>query len=224
MTEDDRKRKKEDEEPDEEEVYEDIFNVPRRRRHYDPFFGSFDAEFERMRQYMDQMMEAAMRGDLTRDDQMKPFIYGFTMRTGPDGKPHFQEFGNTRNVRRLSESRKAPSCGDGACADGTCGAPRGQGYAINGSREPLTDVIDCGDSIAVTVELPGVEKKDIHLEVAEDFLTIRVDTEGRRYFKEVELPAPVEEGTTKASYKNGVLDVTLKKSQDKRKGKKVEIE
>lgn len=180
----------------------------------DPFFSSFDDEFESMRRYMDKMMRSAMKGGLEGDDLNKPFIYGFSMRTGPDGKPVFQEFGNTRRMRGLN--------GDARPAEQ--GPSRPPEPTVRG-REPLTDVIDCGDTIAVTVELPGVDKADIELEVHEETLTIKVDTESRRYFKEVDLPSPVKEDTAQASYKNGVLDVTLtKKCPGKKKGQKVPIE
>jgi HSP20 family protein len=229
----DRKRKErkehggdehEDELEDEHEgVYEDIFGLPRRRRGLDdPFFSDFDAEFERMRRYMDRMMQAAMRGGLARDGPNRPFIYGFSMRTGPDGRPVFQEFGNTRNVKRVTGP------GQSACpavGEGQEGPVRDQGGPEYGGREPLTDVIDCGETLAVTVELPGVERDDIELEISNDTLTIRVDTDERRYYKEVDLPEAVEEDTTKASYKNGVLDVTLrKKAPVKKRGKKVRID
>lgn len=219
-----RKEHEEDEHEDEhEEVLEDIFGLPRRRRGLDdPFFSDFDAEFERMRRYMDQMMQAAMRGDVARDGPNKPFIYGFSMRTGPDGRPVFQEFGNTRNVRKVTGP------GPSACpavGEGQERPVRDQGGTEYGGREPLTDVIDCGETLAVTVELPGVEKDDIELEISNDTLTIKVDTEERRYYKEIDLPEAVEEDTTKASYKNGVLDVTLtKKASTKKKGKKVKID
>jgi HSP20 family protein len=74
------------------------------------------------------------------------------------------------------------------------------------------------------VELPGVEKDDIKLEIADMLLTIKVDDESRRYFKEVQLPAPVKEEAAKASYKNGILDITLtKKVPPKKKGTKIEV-
>ena len=48
-----------------------------------------DEEFDVMRERMDRLMEAAMRG--TGGD---PLVYGFSMRAGPDGRPVVQEFGN----------------------------------------------------------------------------------------------------------------------------------
>lgn len=78
-------------------------------------------------------------------------------------------------------------------------------------REPLVDIFDEGDSIKVMAEIPGVEKDDVNLEVAEDLLTIKVDTSTRKYYKEVKLPTVVERETVESTYRNGILEVKLKK-------------
>ena len=67
--------------------------------------------------------------------------------------------------------------------------------------------------IKVVAELPGVEKKDIKLYGTEDTLTISVDNPERKYYKKVELPSRVDTKKTKATYKNGVLEITLKKRE-----------
>ncbi|MBP7086510.1 MAG: Hsp20/alpha crystallin family protein [Methanomassiliicoccales archaeon] len=61
----------------------------RRDDDWNNMFRSFDEEFDVMRERMDRLMEAAMRG--TGGD---PLVYGFSMRAGPDGRPVVQEFGN----------------------------------------------------------------------------------------------------------------------------------
>jgi HSP20 family protein len=57
-----------------------------------------------------------------------------------------------------------------------------------------------------------VQKKDIELSVVGQTLRIKVDSAERRYFKEVHVPAHVDPDSTKATYNNGVLDITLCKS------------
>jgi len=86
-------------------------------------------------------------------------------------------------------------------------------------REPLVDVISTNGEIKVVAELPGVEKEDIKLHGTEDTLTISVDTPRRKYFKEIELPAKVDVKKAKTMYKNGVLEVTLPKIEEKKKPK-----
>jgi HSP20 family protein len=136
------------------------------------------------------------------NDPSKSFVSGFSVRVGPDGKPVFSSFGNKPQVK-----------------------PTGGVPAIGASeREPLTDVIDEGSRIAITMELPGVERKDIDVHMTEGELEISVDNEKRKYHKVVKLPAPVDPKTTKATYNNGVLDVTVSKLKKGGGGVKIPVQ
>lgn len=191
-----KKRKRRDYEDDDyldtREFFDNLFD-----------FGDVDREFDRMREYMDNIMRRTMRGEINQGEH-GPFVYGFSMRLGPDGKPRIEEFGNTKPPKKL-ESKE------------------GGQFGIS-EREPLTDVIECDDSISITLEIPGVDKDEIELRVEEDKVSINVDTTSRKYFKEIPLKAKVDPNTSKATYKNGVLDIILKKIKMKSsKGKKVKI-
>jgi len=131
--------------------------------------------------------------------ELGPFVYGYSMTIGPDGKPVVREFGNVQPSRR--------------------------GPMIKEEREPLVDVVSIDNETKVVAELPGVEKKDIKLHVLDDVLTISVDTPDRKYYKEVKLPTEVDPRGSKSSYKNGVLEVTLQNAKrHKTKGEPLEIE
>lgn len=78
--------------------------------------------------------------------------------------------------------------------------------------EPLVDIFDEGDSIKVVAELPGAEKDGINLELAEKLLTIRVKTQTKEYYKEVRLPTTVDKAVAESTYRNGILEVKLKKT------------
>jgi HSP20 family protein len=127
-----------------------------------------------------------------------PFVYGYSVKIGPDGKPKIREFGNIKPETRL-------------------GKPK---IDIKEKREPLVDLIKTKDEVKVLAELPGVEKRDVKLHGTEDTLTISVDTIQRKYHKEVELTTKVDPKKTKASYKNGVLEVIMKK-KNKSKGEPI---
>jgi HSP20 family protein len=142
--------------------------------------------FDEMSQRMERMMEEFMRMGPERSG--KPFVYGYSIRVGPDGKPEVREFGDTDVVR--------PALKPGP-------APRG--------REPLTDVIESGDTTHITVELPVVNKEDIDMRVTEDKIIVRVDAADRQYYKEVDLHAKVDPNSVKATFKNGILDITVKR-------------
>jgi HSP20 family protein len=167
----------------------------KRRSSWDDIFGNFDDEFEEMRRHMDALMEGFMSGRVD-PNMAQPIVYGFSMRVGPDGKPHIEEFGN-----------RPP-----------------QSPEEEGAREPLTDIIEEKANIRVIVELPGVEKDDIQLHVEDRTLDISVDKEDRKFSKDLELPSAVDPDSAKASYKNGVLEVTLKKAAPKKRGRPIKIE
>jgi len=119
--------------------------------------------------------------------ELGPFVHGYSMKIGPDGKPEIQEFGN------IKKSLK--------------GTPQ-----VKEEREPLVDIVETNEDVHVVVELPGVEKSDIKLHGTEDALTISVDTPQSKYYKEVALPVKVRVRDAKSTYKNGVLEVVIPKA------------
>ncbi|MHA1917017.1 MAG: archaeal heat shock protein Hsp20 [Candidatus Ranarchaeia archaeon] len=131
---------------------------------------------------------------------IRPFVWGFSASTDQDGKIHFRPFGNVQ-------------------AD-----PQGN-TEIKESREPLVDVTEEENEIVVIIELPGVTREDIELNSTENQLTVKVETEYRKYYKDVKLPSEVVAESAKARYKNGVLEIRLKKIEtDKKEGKKISID
>ncbi|MGQ9479501.1 MAG: Hsp20/alpha crystallin family protein [Thermoproteota archaeon] len=103
-----------------------------------------------------------------------------------------------------------------------------------GYIEPLYNVVETGDEIRVSVDLPGVEKEDIRLTLYEDHLVIegvcRKDTPSVRrlagerplyYSVSIPLPAKVEEEPAKAKYLNGILEISLVK---RKRGRQIQIE
>ena len=107
-------------------------------------------------------------------------------------------------------------------------------------RTPVTDVMQEDDSVVVKFELPGVEKKDIELNVTSDSIEVKVErsTEkreekkgsyryesmSRSFYRKIPLPAEVLPDKTEALFKDGVLSVTVPKATKKvEKKKKVEV-
>jgi HSP20 family protein len=94
---------------------------------------------------------------------------------------------------------------------------------------PPLELVDEGDNLVITAELPGVDKEEVELTVLEDTLTIagekKLPTEdGAKYITHerthgkfrrlVDLPYPVAQDDIKASYKYGVLTITLPKAEE----------
>lgn len=85
------------------------------------------------------------------------------------------------------------------------------GRALEEKRDPLTDVFEQGDKVTIYMELPGIEKSDIQLNVTER----TVDVKAKNFMKSVEMPTEnVDLERATASYKNGVLTVTVPKLQN----------
>jgi HSP20 family protein len=190
---------------------------PKRRRW--PFFGGVFGDFDEVFKEMEEMVEREFKEitkraprDLMRErtlpdgskaNEWGPFVYGYSVTIGPDGKPQIREFGNVKPEAKF-------------------GKPQ---IDIKEEREPLVDIISSNNEVKVIAELPGVDKKDVKIRGTEKSLTISVETPQRKYFKELELPSKVNPTNAKSSYKNGVLEVTLqKKPEEKPKGEPIRIE
>jgi HSP20 family protein len=190
---------------------EDSPEWPRKRRGKDPFFGDIDEMFREMEKMMDEEMKnfadkvpkeyvkERKLPDGSTVKELGPFVYGYSMKIGPDGKPEIQKFGNLKK--------------------GLKGTPQ-----VKEEREPLVDIVETEGDVHVVVELPGVEKTDIKLHGTDNSLTISVDTSHYKYYKEVELPVKVKIVEAHSSYKNGVLEVVIPKSESENKPKGLPID
>lgn len=106
----------------------------------------------------------------------------------------------------------------------------GESPAIGGGgrmmETPSVDIMERGNDIVVTADMPGVGKDDIRLDVRDgNILDISAEKKSEKkeegkgfvrhersytgYNRSVRLPAPVDKTKAKASYNNGVLEVVL---------------
>lgn len=108
-------------------------------------------------------------------------------------------------------------------------------------RMPVVDVFEDKDDVVVKAELPGLSKEDVQVQVSGSVLTLKGEKKKQEEVKEqdyyrcershgsfsrsLELPHEVKADQVKASFKNGVLEVRLPKTEDaKRKSVSVKIE
>ena len=189
--------------------FERWFRRMRRRSDIEDVEKTFDDMFREMFDNLPKNLpreERLLDGSIVR--RMGPFVYGYSMTMGSDGKPVIREFGNVK------PSRKSTPFGNPKTS-----------LEVKEERNPLVDVISDNGTIRVIAEVPGVDKKNIQLNCSERMLTISVDTEKRKYYKEVDLPAEVDPRIGKATYLNGVLEVVLKKMGDGRpQGERIRID
>ncbi len=84
-------------------------------------------------------------------------------------------------------------------------------------REPVVDVLNTTDGFTVVVELPGVEKSEINVETTATELFVETNGE-KKYKKSVKFTEEIDSMSVTSNFKNGILSVTLKKSNgNKRK-------
>jgi HSP20 family molecular chaperone IbpA len=85
------------------------------------------------------------------------------------------------------------------------------GRSDRGFAEPRVKVSTEAGNARVTVELPSADKKDLNLHCAEDSLTLSVRTSAGSWIKEIPLPFRVDPDTAKAAFKNGKLELIVRR-------------
>ena len=127
-----------------------------------------------------------------------PVFYGYTMTTGPDGKPVVEEYGNVKQDMLPTENK----------------------------REPLIDTLvdEKEKTLKIIAEMPGVEKKDVNVVVGVDKV-IHIDAEHgeKKYHVKGPIKHDVDAESPKATYKNGILELTFKLEDEKSKGKAIDV-
>src|SRR2546425_5180147 len=163
-------------------------------------FDEFDSLFRRMMRPFKELDE--MWDEMKTEENVQtfgPYYYGYSMTIGPDGKPVVKEYGNVRpGLLPTTET-----------------------------REPLVDVIvdDKEKLLKLIAEMPGVEKKDIKIEVVGRTVSIDAEHNDRKYHTKVPVKHKVDEDSVKAAYANGILEVSFKlKEEERPKGKTVSVE
>jgi HSP20 family protein len=95
---------------------------------------------------------------------------------------------------------------------------------------PHLEVVETDKDVRITAELPGLEEKDVEVLMGDGVLTIRGEKKSEvedrerafserfygRFERRIPLAWEVEEGKIDASFKNGVLTVTLPKAAESR--------
>jgi HSP20 family protein len=142
-----------------------------------------------------EIQDAVRKGISETSGSFGPFMAGFSFKLGPEGKPSIQFFGDNP-------------------------------VHAGGYRSPLTEQIvdEKAGTLRLLADMPGVEKSDIDVSVAEDGVLVKAETAERKYRAEIALKAPVKPDSVTAEYKNGVLEVLMSLRDKANKGyKRVDI-
>ena len=114
----------------------------------------------------------------------------------------------------------------------------GETQPFMGGWSPALDVFEDKDNLLVKAELPGMKKEDIEISLHDNVLSLSGERKEEHKHQEGEihrserfvgkfqrtltLPTPVAADKVKASYKDGILTVTLPKTEES-KPKQIEI-
>jgi HSP20 family protein len=98
-----------------------------------------------------------------------------------------------------------------------------------GSWSPAVDIHETDDGYVLNAELPGVSKDDVHVDIHQNTLTLwgerkyesavkderyhRVERAYGAFRRSFVLPAKVDQDKVQATYKDGVLELHLPKSE-----------
>jgi len=120
----------------------------------------------------------------------------------------------------------------------TFGRTRLPANASLGTWYPPVDIIESNDAYLIRAELPGMKKEDIQLEYREGCLTLsgekrmeepatgleyqRAERTSGKFYRSFYLPQTVKQAEIAASYRDGILEVTVPKADDA-KAKQIEV-
>jgi HSP20 family protein len=151
--------------------------------------GKFGDVLEKLADLAERGQELSQSGDLKFDPQGKVRgVYGFSVKTamGNRGEQEIkvEPFGNIRRE------------------------PSGK-TVVEDVREPLVDVHEEDEYVLILAEIPGVSRKDVKLDLADDRLTISARRGEKRYHKEVALPGRYTPKDMRWDCANGILRIQL---------------
>ena len=105
---------------------------------------------------------------------------------------------------------------------------------------PRTEIAETDNALEVSIELPGLDRKDVDVSLTDNALTIKGEKKSERdeakkgyhltersygsFYRAIPLPSGVDTDKASAEFKNGVLTVTLPKTQEAlSRVKKIEV-
>jgi HSP20 family protein len=178
--------------------------------------GGVFKKFEDMRSNMERVLEETTRdvanlpNELIREystptgkvREVGPLVYGYSVIIDSNGKPKVRVFGNVRSSLD-HEGIVQPM--------------------LVTEREPLTDILITDKEIKLTVEMPGISKGDIQINVYDSTLEISTtETAPKKYRSILDLPPQVDIETAKSKYNNGLLEIVFGK-KTKQKGRDIKV-
>ena len=137
--------------------------------------------FEQLNELMKRLMEQGLK---EQGEQNRPFAYGFKIVLHDAGKPEIP----ATEATPVAEPEEPSS---------------------EGTIEPIAEMYTTDEDVTVAIDLPGIEKENIHLSLINGTLTIIA---GGNQLTSVEVPA-VDADSMQSNYKHGVLEVNFSRGK-----------
>jgi HSP20 family protein len=162
----------------------------RNKRKKPIFFGN-KVDLERFLKEIQEVTSHEIRENSEKPQKKKAHpIFAYCIRLGPYGRVYIREIGHFGCFAHIKKSLRTTH-----------------------ELKPLVDILEEKDGIRVVAELPGVSKEKIKIIGIKKNLMIYVNRQKRKPFLNLDLPCSVNLETAKATLKNGVLEVVLKKGK-----------
>ena len=87
--------------------------------------------------------------------------------------------------------------------------------------EPLIDVLEEKNEVTVVAEFVGFNRENLRIHVKNQRLTLSAEALDRKYYKSLNLPMGVIPNSIRTAYKNGVLEIRLRKAIEEKAVDKV---
>ncbi len=104
---------------------------------------------------------------------------------------------------------------------------------------PQTEVFERGNNLVVRADLPGMTKDDIDVDIEDDQIIIRGERRDERetdeqgfyqtersygsFYRSIPLPQGIDSEQANATFRDGVLEITIPKPEQKSRGRRLEI-
>lgn len=108
-----------------------------------------------------------------------------------------------------------------------------KGYSFNGKFRPSCEIKENDKEYTVRMQIPGLNKEDIDIELAENVLTVRAEVKQEElkdeetlhmsefsygeYEKSIQFPEEIDSEKCTSEYKDGILRITLAKRHEEKK-------
>lgn len=155
------------------------------------FFLGNKIDWERFLKEIQEVTRHEIKGKSEKPQKKKLyplFAYGVTL--GPYGRVYIRQIGHFGCFVNIQNSLKTDQ-----------------------KLKPLVDILEEDDKIRVVAELPSANKEQIKIIGTEKNLIIHVNRQRQQPAMNLDLPCAVNPETAKATLKNGVLEIVMKKGR-----------